>query len=468
MKRILGILTMGFFFVGMVACGGSSGGGTTPNGDTTIDGLSDVADDTIDPKEYDLTTSSVIGSSISAKGLSYKVAAAGSFSRAGCEANRIKKNIIRNAIMPRMVLCFVRSMEIASGVEAAGDGVFNYWKMVSGLEGEGPPGIDDFSPRTAMKKVGSQFIFVMCNGGEKAMEFVLDTSNSQYNGHVIDIWGDGRSSMMRFAIDGTGPDDFTTATFTQSFSENSASWTGFGSQTLEATPTYSTVYGYYNDQGIHDFAGAAFARFDAIQGIGQGTAKFRQDSASWPGQTVEEMVSSCVTFSGAENCGTAEETLNYYLNAAAPQGCALGATAESLLCFSPDSDCPTITESGSCEANARVGSVDSFTIDSTNPLSLIFADAASSIYEDVVTAAVLQDSSEEPTIEFTSASADVDCSISDSWTAPTFASPPDMAECQALGDEMNQWDTGQLCEQLEGQMNTAGAGQEQQQQGPPQ
>jgi hypothetical protein len=95
--------------------------------------------------------------------------------------------------------------------------------------------------------------------------------------------------------------------------------------------------------------------------------------------------------------------------------------------------------------------MESFTITLTDAANhvLDFALASTSAYEAAVVAATMPSSSVSPTIDFTSASADVDCSGSASWTALTFAAPPDITECAAIEAELNDWDTGELCQTME-------------------
>lgn len=450
-----------FFFCGLAvfafmfaSCGGSSG--SVADEDETdlvgIESLNDIPDSVLDPREYDLTTSETLNS------LSAREGDTGRFSRSGCETDRMKKNIIRNAIMPQMLLCYMKGMEEASGGTAAGDGVFNYWRGDDsiGQEAEGPEGVEQFKPRMAIKKEAEVLTFVMCNDTVKSMELVISTANNVYSGHVIDQWGDGFSGKLEFSADGT-PDSFTTASFTQYFVENSSLWQGFGSETLEATPTYNTVYGFYNESGEQEFAGGVYAMFD----IDEGTAKYRSDSGSYTAQTLEEIFNDCETYNGGtEACGDFEDD---WLNGWLVQECAMeGLTAGSEVCFGECIEgeicCPTEAVGETCEIEGGDTHIESFAIDATDPLALVFTWAETSAYAETVEAQDPPDSSTEPTIEFTSASADVDCSQSESWPSLTFTQEPDLTECQAMEAEMNNWDTGELCEQLE---NSAGAGQPQ-------
>ncbi|MBT3182055.1 MAG: hypothetical protein HN337_06065 [Deltaproteobacteria bacterium] len=442
----------------LCSCGGS-GGSSSSSDIASVDSLNDIPDDVLDPQAYDHTTSSTLAQLAVPKSASLlKQAGEGNqFSRAGCESDRMKKNIIRSAIMPQMMLCHMQEIESGVGEAAAGDGVFKLWNAGDVAEGDGPQGVEEFSPRMAIKKDGDVLTLVMCNGTEKNMELVFSTASNQYSGHAIFKWGSMQQGRMDFSADGT-PDSFTTASFTNSFVEDSPFWSGFGVETLEATPDYNTLFGFYNeDQDETNYAGATFARFDATQG----TARYRQDSGSYPAETTGQIFGFCEEMNGLGNCGNLEnDWIDGWL-----ADCGLSATSESRLCFQTCQEgeecCPVMAEGDTCDIAAGEGHMESFTIDISDPLSLSFAVADTSIYEEAVIAATLPDSSAQPTIEFTAASADVDCSASDSWTLIEMTGePPDTSECDALQAEMDNWDTGELCNTLD----TAAAGGEQQQQ----
>lgn len=443
------------------------GGGGTPaeeeNGGTELNSLSDIPDNLLNPQEYDLTTRTTALAMVASKGFKAQ-GAEGGFSRAGCETDRMKKNIMRNAVMPRMVLCYIQAFETAADMTAAGEGTFNYWKGDTAMaeQVEGPSEVAEFKPRMAIKKDGNTLTFVMCNDTTKSMELVIGEEGGIYSGHVIDIWSEGMKHSMEFEADGT-PEDFTTASFTQSFIE-SGDWNGFGSESLSAvnnseTDRYNVVQGFYNQSGDMTFAGAVYAMFDASQG----TAKYRADEGSYPAQTITQIWQGCVNYNGEENCGTLENWLDPamgWLNNPEMCGGSGPFTENSYACFPQCAEgeemcCPTLAdEGGSCEMTPGQGDTQSFAIDNTDPLNLIFTVAASSAYAADVEAASPPDSSEEPVIEFTSASADVDCSGSDSWTDLEFTAPPDVTDCQAMEAEMNNWDTGDLCQQLDDEANT--------------
>lgn len=444
----------------IASCGGSSAT-TDEEGDSggeiaAIDSLSDVPDSVMNPQAYDLTTQSASLSAPIGKSLA-KADQVGGFSRAGCETDTLKKNIIRNAVLPRMILCNIRAFETAAAGSAAGTGVFNYWKMDPPEGEQGPGGVDSFEPRVAIKMDGTQFTFVMCNGATKSMELFIDTADNVYSGHVIDKWGVGHEGKLEFSADGLPPDSFTLAQFTQSFNEVSDYFTGFGSATLQATPDYNVVYGFNNgsmaDGG--SFGGATYAKFD----LDEGTAKYRMDSGSYPGQTVQDSFNSCK----AQGYCTAE-SVDSWLNPAtgwlvtAP--CSLtGLTAQSKLCFS-GGDCPTAADgNGNCQISDANEHSESFTINTTDPLNLVFAVAGSSIYKDEVLAESAPSSSTAPTIEFTSASEGVDCSASGTWTELTFTSEPDMAACRAMEEELSNWQSGEMCANQESQNNAGQGGQ---------
>lgn len=432
----------------VAACSSSGGGGSTTGGTVTeIDALSDVPTSVVDPAQYDHTQNSTLASLSKSASVS-KVQGVGGFSRAGCETDRMKKNIIRNAILPKTILCFMQAFETAGGVSAAGDNAWNQWKGDGAMgEDTGPPGVEAFQPRMAIKKSGDALTFAMCNGTTQAMELYISTANNRYTGHVIDAWGEGHSSRLDFQADGT-PDDFTTATFTQSFVESNDYFAGFGSQSLEATPERNAVYGFYNEKhGQQSFAGGVYAMFDNDEG----TARFSQDSGGYPAPTVQEVFQMCQQHNS--ECGEFE---NGWLG---PTGwlatqCTLTLTANDRICFPMCEEgqpcCPTAAVGGTCSIEAGEGHTESFAINSSNPLALIFTVAANSSYADEVAAATIPSSSTQPTIAFTSATADVDCSTSASWTPLTFSTPPNLSECEAMQDEMDDFNPGDLCQEQEG------------------
>lgn len=431
MKKMLGIMLVGLMAVGLAACGGggSAGGGGDDGGDV-ITKLADVPDEVINPQDYDLTT----------KAVSADVAVhpkmpvlGGGFSRAGCETNNMKKNIIRNAMMPRMVICYMKGIEAAMGQTAAGNGEFNYWRgdeeMAQYIEGPSELG-GNWDPRMAIKVEDNKLTFVMCNGTEKSMELYVDGSNGAFAGHAIDKWAEERASKLEFNADGT-PEDFTTAIFSQSHIEP----TQFGSNTLEATPTSNVVHGFYNNSGEWSFAGAVYAQFNEEEG----SAKFRADAGSYPAPTIQQTYDQCSQMNGGEgSCGDLET------NWLSPTGwlatnCSLnGLTAESQVCFQKEG-CPEEAVEGMCSIETGEGNTESFTIDRTDPLNLLFTRAVSSVFLSAVTAAELEDSLTQPTIEFTEISADIDCSQSATWTVMEFSSAPDVADCVAMEAEMNNW-----------------------------
>lgn len=442
----------------IASCGGSSSSGDTGSGTTPIDSLTDVPDAVLNPQVYDLTTQSASLAAPISKDLA-KDQQAGGFSRAGCETDVLKKNIIRNAILPRMILCNIRALETAAGGAAAGSGTFNYWKMDPPEGEQGPSGVDSFDPRVAIKQDGTQFVFVLCNGATKSMELVIDTANNVYSGHVIDKWGDNFEGMLEFSADGLPPDSFTLASFTQSFNEVSHDYTGYGSATLQATPDYNVVFGFQSglmaDGG--SFGGATYAKFNATEG----TAKYRMDSGTYPGQTIAEAFGYCQSSGGcsAESAEDWIDPVNGWLVNGSP--CSLTIPdAQTKLCFSGD-DCPTLAdENGNCAIPTGSEHSESFTINNSNPLSLIFAVANSSVYSTDVAAATAPSSVTAPTIEFTSASAGVDCSVSESWSEIPFTSEPDMTACREMEEEMNNWHSGESCANQDAQNEAAqGSGQ---------
>ncbi len=459
-------------FVAMLAlvasCGTSSSGSSGSSGSDTVSevaSISDIPTSVIDPSQYDVSTNTALQANLSAKSVS-KAALTGQsqFSRAGCETDRMKKNVIRNALLPKMLLCMMGAMDEVSGGRLAGDGAFNYWKAPDETGEGGPSGVDSFKPRLAVKKNASDLTFVICNDTTKAMELYISWANSLYSGHVVNKWGEGFQNKLEFTADGlpttsAGTAGFTTATFTQTMVEASGYWRGFGSETLEATPLYNTIYGSYNEEGDNNYAGSVYARFDNTQG----TARYKQISAgSYPAWDIQRTYDNCEIQSPGQ-CGDFDTD---WLGAAGwlATECDLPATlvATDTICFSDDSDacvtgdglcCPSVAESATCSSPAGLDTQESFAITLTDSVNhvLDFAVATTSDYAAAVAAARLPDSSAEPTIEFTSASADVDCTGSNSWTSmmTAFTSEPDFAECTAMQDEMDDWDTGELCQTLD-------------------
>ncbi|MBI2342237.1 MAG: hypothetical protein HYU98_05845 [Deltaproteobacteria bacterium] len=451
------IKSAGFMTVGLLFLGGCGGGSTssTASSDGTIaeiNSISDVPTSVVDPSQYDLSTNTALQTSLS-KSISKAAGDAAPFSRAGCETDRMKKNIIRNALMPKLILCFMQKFEEAAGGDAAGDGVFNLWKGNDEISEQagGPGGVDTFKPRMAIKKGSTDLTFVMCNDTTKVMEFYLDTAGGVYDGYVIDKWGEGFEGRLDFNADGL-PDSFTTATFTQTMVEASDFWNGFASQTLEATPNYDSVYGFYNEQGDNSYAGAVYARFDATQG----TARYKQDSTgSYPAWTVQATYDNCEIVSPGE-CGDLDIDWLSASGWLATQCNLSGLAAGDFICFSNECVenevcCPSLATSDTCSSPAGLDTSESFTIalldDATHALQ--FGVTGTSDYAEAVAAATLQDSSTAPTIEFTSASDGIDCTESSSWDEIVFQQAPDTTECDAIQAELDDWDTGELCQILD-------------------
>ena len=449
--RLLGVMVIVTFM--LAGCGGGGAGETAEEEFAQIKSLSDIPENLLDPREYDLTTKSVSAALVVTKDI-MKAEAIGKFSRAGCETNRMKKDLIRQAILPEMILCYMRGFERASGTQVAGDGRFNYLRGddVMQQEVQGPSEVDEFRPRMAMKVDGNVFTLVMCNGLEKSMELVIMTVNNVYAGHAINSWGDGSNSKLEFSTDGP-PTNFTAAIFTQSVIEDSIWWKGFGSMTMEATPAYNVLYGYHNEESEFNYAGSLYAKFDASQG----TAKFRSDAGSYPAPTVQEAYDQCVMYEGEGNCGEIDDWLNYWLNSPPPDGCGLELTADSCVCFKPDGQCPEEAVDDRCSIVTGEVNAESFSIDRSDPLNLIFSVASTSVYAADVEAALLSDSSVQPAVEFTAHSSEVNCAESNSWPPLTLIKPPDVADCQAIEAEMNDWDSGKLCEELEAAANGGGS-----------
>jgi hypothetical protein len=452
MEKFLKVMVLVAFCVLFGACGGGSGSGDNQDntGGTNITSLSDIPDDLINPQAYDLTTQSLPASTSIAKA---EDAPGEGFSRAGCETNQMKKDIIRNAIFPRMILCKMKAFEAAADESAEGEGEFNYWKM-SPPRGHraGPQGIE-VDPRLAIKIDSDEFVFVMCNGTTKAMELLITTSDGGFEGHVIDIWGDDQRHKLEFSADGLPTDpDFENASFTQAFSEASEYFSGYGSASLDATPTYNVVHGFHSGElpgGGGVFSGATYAMFDA----NEGSAAYRMDSGHFPAETLQDAFDRCVADG---HCP--DQTVDDWLGEDSwlATECGLdGLTVDTRLCFSRDC-AREADEDGNCSMDTGDTHIESFTIDNSDPENLLFAFAATSAYADDVAAAEIPSSSSAPTIAFTSTSADVDCAGSDSWPDVTFVREPDDTDCQAMEEEMNNWQPDNLCADEEAQQEAGG------------
>lgn len=452
MKKKWGWMRWGVFCSALVSMAACSGGGSSESSGgsvTEIDSLSDVPTAVLDPSQYDHTMNAQasIARPLSTEKSALKGQAVGSFSRAGCEMDRLKRNIIRNAKMPQMLLCYMTAFEEAMGVNAAGDGSYNYWKgdrAVADNVGEGPQGIEEFLPRMAIKKSGGVLTFVMCNGDTQAMELVISTEGGRYDGHVIGQFG-MHNNKLEFNADGT-PEAFTTASFGQTFIERQGSIVRFGTAALDATPTSNVVSGSHHEEGEKMFAGGVYSKFDRDKG----TAKFRTDAGSYPAPTVQKMFSECEARNG--ECG---DLNTEWLGAEGwmERECALvGVTANTLFCFSRCVEgqpcCPTAADGDECQVEIGEGHVESFAINSTDPYNLLFTVVPTSAFEADVRAASIPESGVEPSIEFTVA--DVDCSSSASWTEMAFASAPEVSDCIALEQEKSRFDPGDLCQEQEG------------------
>lgn len=440
MAFVMGVLLL-------CGCGGESGGLADEPGNPSISKLSDIPDNLLDPKEYDLTTKAKAAVvSRTNKGFEYEGDV--EYSRAGCEADRMKRNVIRNAILPETLVCYLEKIEQAMDVPFAGEGQFKFWNGEKALIGEHPATGEEFVVRIAAKRDGDRFTTLVCNGTTKMMEIAIGKANNMYTGHIIDVWRDDWKNKMDFETDGP-PSNFTTARFTQSFIENDPVWgSNFGSGTLEATPISNTVYGYYNQGGVWSFSGSVYGKYDEYEG----SAKYRvDDGAYYYAKTVQDYFNNCVQQRGESACGDLQTNwLDGWINAPAPEGCALGLSSNSLICFAKDGQCPSLTDAeGKCAIVTGSSNVESFKIDSSNPYNVIYTLAGTSAYAADVEQAELPATTAEPIIEFTDEIAEVDCAESVTWTDIVLVSQPDFTECNEMELELDYWDTGDLCDQEE-------------------
>lgn len=427
MKAKITMTLFSVMCVVLISCSGSSLTGTTgtnntdntnTTGVTAVNSVSDIPLSVVDPSAYDvsLTSSSVNDLMFAMPG------EVGGFSRSGCEADQARNRIIREAKFPKMILCYMKAMSTSLGLEP-GDGDYHYYNL-----GEIPGGPDEvggtMDMKIAIKKSGTEFTMLMCESGVKTMEFVIDTG-SAYSGHVIDQWefnGYQDARHLTFEADGD-PDNFTSATFSQTFS--SAQW-GYGQETLEASPSSATVYGYFNDtyQG-QNFSGAQYAQFDATEG----TAKY-DVSGTYPAMSVGEIASF-------------DSEWYNWLTMAQPDG--LGLTDNDFICCD-ENGCSQVASGEGCTFSDS--DTESYTISGSAPNQTFTVSASDSSYAAAVDAVTLPSTDTAPTISFSSTDFS-DCTAT-TWsdmTTPTEA--PDVSECMAMEDEMDDYQDTNGCQEQE-------------------
>ncbi|MBF0105322.1 MAG: hypothetical protein HQM16_08350 [Deltaproteobacteria bacterium] len=439
MKYLLSIFIAVLLAANMAGCsssGDAAGDGGNAGGDETVTEINDIGDiplDVVDPSEYDV---SLVSASLNLKTKYVQPGAVGGFSRAGCESDQQRNRIIYNSKLPEVVLCYMQILGDQFGLEF-GDGVYNYYDL-SSLDVPGGPeqAGGSMSMKIALKKVDDTITMIMCEGGSKMMEFEI-TANETYAGHVINKFNytsDGQpiqsSDRIDFNADGP-PENFTTASFSQT--HNSSEW-GYGSETLAATPDHATVSGYFaNEYEGQDFSGAGYARFDALEG----TAKFASNG-TFPAMLVGDIEA------------IDEDWYNWLTAPVLGEGQGgLGLQDADYFCCDMDG----CEEAAGTDCTFEYSDLESFSITASGD-DLVFAvieDAASSYYE-TVNAATLATVDDAPTIEFTNTDF-ADCSAT-SWTTWTFGAPPtteDLATCDAIEAEMNNFNDSQGCEQLQQQ-----------------
>ena len=432
MKKFLFGMVLSLACFTLAACGGgSSGGAAGGTGDTGgvsgISSMSDIDEDIIDPSAYDIQAKS-IASSISQLGIKAAPGEVEGFSRAGCEALQMRNRIVREAGFPKMILCYMKQMATALGLEM-GVGDYNYYNL-----GEKPGGPEDaggsMSMKIAVKKVGDQVTMLMCESDYKVMEFVIDTSGGVYSGHMIDNWNfDGVSESRRLDFNADGPpEDFISAEFTQSFVSDT--W-GYGYESMIANATSTTVHGYHNDTyDGNNFSGSVFTKFNADEGSGRFSV-----SGLYLGIPV-------TVGSGYEAIDA--ETYEFLVGE-------MGFSEGDYICYGEEG--PEAADSNNSCAFTDSG-IESFTIQpSLNPSEAV---AASSIFLEAVTAATLADVGSQPSIAFTnsdfsSCGQDFPTDGSGpSWTAIIGSGENmDVSACVAMEEQFATYEDGNGCEKIE-------------------
>lgn len=411
----------------IAACGGSSTGTTE-----SLNSASDVP--SLDAQNYDYSytqPSSNLSKSLSISKAN-KPGEVGGFSRSGCEANSLKKQVIRNSKLPDMIRCYASFIESVTGTEMT-----EAWRVfaISNFpEGQGP-GESSFVVRMRKSPGGGGIDMDSCMGGSKETE--LRTVANPGGGctitskNISNSWGDNQMTItLTGACNST---TYDTATFAMDFNDNY----GYGSATLGANraDSFNTLSGaMYGTYGGNAFTGKAYSKF----GETYGSSKYNS-VGTYPAQSISVM------------CGGNSYCTDYFAG--------LGFAADDYACFSE-----TAPGSGIWVPEAAVEQkctfdqtgVESFqvaTTSNTQAFTVIdHSTVENSFYDDVYDhdlAALVQ-----PTITYTdewlcNANDAEPLDISVKLAAGTDAQRAAFAVCVAKDSEMNDFTNADSCQKME-------------------
>ncbi|MFH1652905.1 MAG: hypothetical protein ABIE74_02515 [Pseudomonadota bacterium] len=220
-NKMLFWLVLMVFGIGFTSCGGGSSSSSTDEATASVKSLSSVP--SIDLSSYDNSTSAsanvAVLNSVS-KGLGENLTEVGKSSRAGCEANMHKKEMIRMSQMSQLERCYPEAME-GIGLITIPEGSYAYYnikppeenneqkgKMCDGIpdedaerkaacmgEGEGGGGKGGGSMKMRIGIIDGDLQIDMCEGRTGAEVLVNEAtyaaSGSVYTADVIHIgqWG---------------------------------------------------------------------------------------------------------------------------------------------------------------------------------------------------------------------------------------------------------------------------------------
>jgi hypothetical protein len=422
-----------------VSCGGT--GTATGNDDsgtvTEITTVGDIPLSVVDPSSYDASMASASFNALQTK----EPEEDGKASRGGCEAGQQRDRIIREAKFPKMMLCYMQKMSETLGLEF-GDDKYNYYK-IGKIDGGPDETGGSMDMKVAVKKSDDTITMLMCENDVKVMEFQI-TAGETYKGHIIDKWtfeeGDKIENLtkgmshtdkptsvtearhLKFDADGD-PDDFTKALFTQAY--DSSLW-GFGSESLEATPDYSTVWGFFKDKyDGKNFSGSSYARFDTTQG----TAKYSV-SGEYPADKVGDIASI-------------DEAWYTWLTGEKPNG--LGLADDDYICCDQEG-CEQVEDTETCTFTDK--DMESFDIAGEPPIEAFTIRDSDSAYAEFITDATTPEIDSAPSIDFTSTDFS-DCSAT-TWSELTGSiEDVDVSECMAIEETISKFYNENSCEQLE-------------------
>lgn len=322
------------FVASLMGCGGGGSSTTATSGDTTGEGTASLESlstlPTADLSTYDSSSSASANVAVLlnqskakgvVKGFGENLNKVGGSSRAGCESNMHKQEVIRMSQQIQLPRCFAEAMEKADLIEIP-SGSFNAYhisfpeddnsgefcdgipaervdeKAACLAESAGPPDM-----RVRIGNIDSALQMDMCEDGALVEESTFSASGSNYSVTAIhsNTWG-GKAEKSKFSATISGinsvTDGIVTLASTGSVVASSIMSGGFGKGTIGfeaiASDSSNRVYGGFAGsftdpftQKATTFTGKAYSRFGGASNVG--TAKY-SFSGSMPPMRIQDMI----------------------------------------------------------------------------------------------------------------------------------------------------------------------------------